>query len=137
MNSIDYFESNILSLIPSQIFPVEDPLLKEHLQRIADRSFVVLVKEEDEIKGLAKAKELFDELQKIDDISLTKFNPKVAKEIEDFYFPFRHQLLTPETRDLLQRLDPQRIAERELKSIYSPLRKYSPYKFQEDPFNLD
>ncbi len=136
VNSTDYFESNILSLIPSQIFPVEDPLLKEHLQRIADRSFVVLVKEEDEIKGLAKAKELFDELQKIDDISLTKFNPKVAKEIEDFYFPFRHQLLTPETRDLLQRLDPQRIAERELKSIYSPLRKYSPYKFQEDPFNL-
>ena len=44
MNSNDNFESNILSLIPDQIFPSEDPLLKEKLQKIADRNFVVLVK---------------------------------------------------------------------------------------------
>ena len=136
MNSNDNFESNILSLIPDQIFPSEDPLLKEKLQKIADRSFVVLVKGENGTKGLTMAKKLVEEFQKIDGISLVKSNAEVATEIEDFYFPFRHQLLRPETRDLLQRLNPQQIADRELQSIYSPLRRYSPYKFQDDPFNL-
>jgi len=136
INSNKNFESNILSLIPDQVFPSEDPLLLEKLQNIADRSFVVLVKGEDEIKGLKMAKKLAQEFKKIDGLSLVKSNSEATKEIENFYFPFRHQLLRPETRDLLQSLSPQQIADRELQFIYSPLRRYSPYEFKEDPFNL-
>jgi len=75
-------------------------------------------------------------LQKIDGLFIVTSNIEVEAVIKEFYFPFRHQLLKPETRKLLQRLNPQQIADRELQSMHSPLRQYSPYKFQDDPFNL-
>ena len=136
INSNDSFENNILSLIPDQVFPSGDPLLKDQLQKRFERSFVVLVKGKDSARGLAIAKNLVDKLQKIDGLFIVTSNIEVEAVIKEFYFPFRHQLLKPETRKLLQRLNPQQIADRELQSMHSPLRQYSPYKFQDDPFNL-
>ena len=136
INSNASFENNILSLIPDQTFLAEDPLLKGQLQKRAERTFMVLIKGEDRTRSLTIAKNFVEKFQTIDGLSIVLSNSEVEKKIKEFYFPFRHQLLRPETRELLQRLSPQQIADRELQSIYSPLRRYSPYKFQDDPFNL-
>ena len=136
INSNASFENNILSLIPDQTFPVEDPLLKDQLQKRAERTFMVLIKGEDRTRSLTIAKNFVEKFQTIDGLSIVVSNSEVEKKIKEFYFPFRHQLLRPDTRKLLQRLSPQQIADRELQFIYSPLMRYSPNKFQDDPFNL-
>ena len=135
-NSNAVFENNILSLIPDQTFPTEDPLLKDQLQKTAERTFVILIKEKNKSRGLTIAKSFVESFQAIEGLSITTTNSELEKQIKEFYFSFRHQLLGPETRELLQKLSPQQIAERELSYIYSPLGRYSPYKFQDDPFNL-
>ena len=50
------FESNILSLIPDELVPVENQKVKAQLMKQVEQNFIVLLKGEDSAQGLQLAK---------------------------------------------------------------------------------
>lgn len=130
------FESNILSLIPDDLVPVESQQVKAQLMKQVEQNFIVLLKGKDSEKGLQLAKMLKVQLQSVSGVEMSVPVAQLEKGIKDFYFPFRYQLLSPELRSQLLSLSPQQIAENRLQALYSPIRSYTPYQFEDDPFNL-
>ncbi len=130
------FESNILSLIPDQLTPVENQQVKEQLRQQVERHFIILLKGTNSNEGLQLAKALKTQLQTVPGVVESTPDFEREKAIKDFYFPFRYQLLSSEVRNELQTLTPQQIADRQLQALHSPIRSYAPYPFEEDPFNL-
>ena len=130
------FESNVLSLIPDERVQVENQQVKTQLIKQLEQNFVILLKGEDSVKGLQLAKMLKAELQSVPDVEMSVPAAQLEKIIRDFYFPFRYQLLSPDMRNQLLTLSPQQIAENKLHALYSPIRSYMPYNFEDDPFNL-
>ncbi len=132
----DSVESNILGLMPEQLVPVQDRRLGEQITRLSERKFLILLKGADSEAGLKLAEALEANLQKLDQVSLATGDSGLEQAVRAYYFPFRHQLLSAEWRQKLQDLGPQQIAEQQLRQLYSPVRAYAPYRFEDDPFNL-
>lgn len=59
------FESNILSLIPDQLIPIESQLVKAQLRKQVEQQFIILLKAESSQSGLLLAKELNKQLQSV------------------------------------------------------------------------
>lgn len=130
------FESNILSLIPDELVPVENQQVKAQLMKQVEQNFIVLLKGEDSAQGLQLAKSLQAQLHSVSGVTLSEPVSQLEEAIRNFYFPFRYQLLSPELRHRLQTLSPQQIADNRLQALYSPIRSYAPYSFEDDAFNL-
>ncbi len=130
------FESNILSLIPDELVPVENPKIKAQLMKQVEQNFIVLLKGEDSAQGLQLAKRLKAQLQQVPDVTVSEPASQMEKAIKDFYFAFRYQLLSSQMRDRLLTHSPQQLAENRWRTMVGPIRTYAPYRFEDDPFNL-
>lgn len=130
------FESNILSLIPDDLVPVESQQIKAQLMKQMEQNFIILLKGEDSAQGLQLAQTLKAQLQPVLDVTISESAAQMAKAIKDFYFPFRYQLLSPQMRDQLLAHSPQQLAENRWRTMVGPIRSYAPYQFEDDPFNL-
>lgn len=130
------FESNILSLIPDELVPVENQQVKAQLMKQVEQNFIVLLKGEDSGQGLQLAKSLQTQLHSVSGVTLAEPVSQLEEAIRNFYFSFRYQLLSPDLRHRLQTLSPQQIADNRLLALYSPIRSYAPYSFEDDAFNL-
>lgn len=130
------FESNVLGLLPDKLIPVENQKVSDQLKKQVERRFVILLKGESSAEGLQLAKTLKEQIQRVPGVTISGPDSQRGKLIKDFYFPFRHQLLTREMRNQLLTLSPEQIANNRLQALYSPVRSYSPYQLGDDPFNL-
>ena len=130
------FESNILNLIPDDLMPVENQQVKSQLTKQVEQKFIVLLKGEDSTQGLQLAKSLQAQLHSVSGVTLSEPASQLEEAIRDFYYPFRYQLLPPDLRHRLQTQSPQQIADNRLQAMYSPIRTYAPYSFEDDAFNL-
>ena len=130
------FENNILSLLPGQFGQIENSRLKQTIQQQAERQIIVLVKGENSDEGLLLAELLSKQLQQLPDLTIRSVDAQLEKQLKDYYFPYRFQLLTAEQRQQLETLTQQQLAEAALQTLYSPIRGYRPYAFEHDPFNL-
>ena len=130
------FESNVLGLLPDKLIPVENQKVSDQLKKQVERRFIILLKGESSTEGLELAKTLKEQIQTVPGIMISAPDSRRGKIIKDFYFPFRHQLLSQEMRNQLLTLSPQQIANNRLQTLYSPVRSYSPYQLGDDPFNL-
>jgi predicted exporter len=134
----DSFESNILSLMP--VNSKETLLANEALQSQAERKFVILLsgldKEPSKTESLVAARALRDTLRSVTHLEM-KASPVNAEEsLRDYYKPYRYQLLSPQTRHILQSKSALEIAELRLAKLYSPIPDYSLYSFSDDPLNI-
>ena len=136
ITSGDSFESNVLSLLPNKLIPVEDQKISDQLKKQVERRFIILLKGENSVEGLKLAKTLKEQIQTVPGITISALDSQRGKIIKDFYYPFRHQLLSQEMRNQLLTLSPQQIANNRLQTLYSPVRSYSPYQIGDDPFNF-
>lgn len=136
ISSGNSFESNVLSLLPDKFIPVENQKISDQLKKQAERRFIILLKGESSAKGLKLAKDLKEKINVVPGVTISALDSQRGKAIKDFYFPFRFQLLSREIRNQLLTLSPQQIANNKLQALYSPVRSYSPYKLEDDPFNL-
>ncbi|MBQ0711643.1 MAG: hypothetical protein KBT53_01640 [Porticoccus sp.] len=130
------FDSNIFSLIPDQLIPVANPIVREQLRQQAERHFIILVKGRDQASGLMLAKKLKKSLSTVNDISLDTVDAQLEASIRTFFKPFRHQLLSVRMRNILTNSSVEEIVLQSLEELYSPIRPYSLYGYDEDPFNL-
>ncbi len=130
------FETNVLSLLPNRLIPVENQQISEQLREQVERRFIILLKGKNSAEGLRLAKTLKKQLRTVSGLTLSDPDSQRGKTIKDFYLPFRYQLLSQEKRNQLLSLSPQQIANNRLQTLYSPVRSYTPYQFEDDPFNL-
>ncbi len=130
------FESNVLSLLPNRLIPEENQQVSEQLRKQVERHFIILLKGENSAEGLHLAKTLKAQLQTVSGVTISAVDSQRGKVIKDFYFPFRYQLMSQEMRNQLLALSPRQIANNRLQTLYSPVRPYTPYQLEDDPFNL-
>ncbi len=130
------FESNVLGLLPDKLIPVENKKVSDQLKKQVERRFIILLKGENSTEGLKLAKTLKEQIQTVPGVMISAPDSQRGKIIKDFYFPFRHQLLSQEIRNQLLTLSPKQIANNRLQELYSPIKSYSPYQLGDDPFNL-
>jgi predicted exporter len=128
------FESNILSLMPNSSATASDA--SSELQQQGQGKFVILISGASSQSGLAMAKALRDRLSKLADVGITDSTRELEQTLQEFYKPFRYQVLSSATRDLLLTKTPLELAELRLASLYSPLPDQSLYSFSDDPLNL-
>lgn len=95
--------------------------------------FVILVSGSD-AEGFAKA--TIQTLQRLPGLVL--HSSEHGKKLAEFYWPYRHQLLTEETREELLRLTPEEFARRRAAELLSPASAATGMfgDFTEDPFAL-
>ncbi len=130
------FESNIFSLIPDDLVPVENQQVKGQLIKQVEQNFIVLLKGEGSAQGLQLAQMLKAHLKTVPDVTMSEPASQMEKSIKDFYFPYRYQLLSPQMRDQLLAHSPQQLAENRWRTMVGPISSYAPYQFEDDPFNL-
>ncbi|MDA9090586.1 hypothetical protein N9J84_00625 [Porticoccaceae bacterium] len=132
------FNSNILSLMPINIVMNQSHSLG--LQEKAERRFVILVSDVSENMnaraGLASATALREELGALETVAMISQTDNTEDTLRSFYRPYRYQILSAATRDILQSKSAQEIAEGRLRSFYSPIPDYALYSFSDDPLNV-
>lgn len=128
------FESNILSLMPNRLETANHP--SSELQQQGQGNFIILVSGGSSKSGLAMAKALRDTLSKLSVVEITGSTSDLEHTLREFYKPFRYQVLSSATRELLLNKTPLELAQLRLAQLHSPLPDQSLYSFPEDPLNL-
>ena len=135
------FNTNILSLLPSQN---ETPDAQQHEQWRAklssnqslQRSFVLMLQHPDSKRAKQAAQKLRAQFNNLKSVHLADDDAELLQQLNDFYKPYRQQILTPELRQYLSTGSKEDIANDILKSLYSPVRIIRPYTITEDPLNI-
>ena len=128
-------ESNLMSWIPLSEQTKSGGKAWDELRTASERSFTLLLAAQSPERGLQIAKQLRAKLA-AEHMLAAKGAESLLGEVKDFYFPYRAQLLTQSNRQWLIETDQQAIADSLVQQLYSPIRRYRPYSFSSDPFNL-
>lgn len=129
----DAFASNIMVLIP-QGDAADRPQLAENTE--LQKNFLILVSGDSAGSGAALAGALRQALAAQPGIDIEQNFTASYDHIQQFFQPYRHQLLAPQVRAKLQNLSPQALADEAIATLYSPVQGFNPYGLEEDPFNL-
>ena len=130
------FESNILSLMPDTLSGVKNSEVANQMQQQGERNLAILVSDSRGEDGLQMAGMLHEKLSRLSDLQLVYSGKSLEDSLRTYYHPFRYQVLSAATRDLLKSKTGREIAELRLANLSRPFPNYSLYSFVDDPFNL-
>ncbi len=133
------FVSDIMALMPGAGAGTEEstagrPQLAQNTR--LQKNFLVLVANPQDRQGTALAVELRQALARQPGIRVEQNFSATLAAITGFFQPYRHQLLSRASREKLQKLTAEELAQEALAALYSPAPGFRPYSLQDDPFNL-
>lgn len=129
------FDSNILSLFPSEYDSKVRAEAGHNLQQLSERRISILASAEHGVLAEALLQRLAHELRAE---GLVEENRKAfdANVLSNWYRPYRYQLLNADQRHYFRTASTEDIAHLVLRDLYSPFSSVRAYSLADDPFGI-
>lgn len=130
--------SDMFSLLPKEnANPLKEQAF-DHVSKEASQRIIILFGADNKNKSYAASEFFFQKISEIPGIEENQYhiNSTDKKQLAEFYFPYRNQILSADFFHHLQNDQAEKISDEAKRTLYSPININDSSQLKEDPFFL-